>query len=284
MLLEMTELDFLRFHRILRFLFVSLVFPPHGTSLMLPEEIRIDLDQMEVLFFTWRRPMNPTDHISAISLFEGLPKSQHEALARITLSRSYKKGQIVFSEGDDGIGFYAIVSGRIKVYKLSPEGKEQILHIFGPGEIFGEVPVFAGHGYPAYAEAYSQSSLLFFPKDAFVELIKKEPSLALNMLAVLSARLRRFTALIEDLSLKEVPGRLAAYLLYLSNKSRNADDFELDISKGQLSSLLGTIPETLSRILGKMARQGLILSQGSRIKIMDRNSLSEIALEGKKLI
>jgi len=228
--------------------------------------------------------MNPTDHISAIPLFEGLPKGQHEALARITVNRSYKKGQIVFSEGDDGIGFYAIISGRIKIFKLSPEGKEQILHLFGPREIFGEVPVFTGRGYPAYAEAYTQSSLLFFPKNAFVELIKKDPLLALSMLAVLSTRLRRFTALIEDLSLKEVPGRLAAYLLYMSKKSRDADDVELDISKGQLSSLLGTIPETLSRILGKMTRQGLIRSQGSRINILDRTGLSEIATEGKKLL
>lgn len=228
--------------------------------------------------------MNSTDHISAIPLFEGLPKGQREALARITMNRSYKKGQIVFSEGDDGIGFYAIISGRIKIFKLSPEGKEQILHIFGPWEIFGEAAVFTGHGYPAYAEANMQSSLLFFPKNAFVELIKKDPSLALSMLAVLSTRLRRFTALIEDLSLKEVPGRLAAYLLYMSKKSRDADDFELDISKGQLASLLGTIPETLSRILGKMTRQGLIRSQGARIRILDRTGLSEIATEGKKLL
>ncbi|MCX5853557.1 MAG: helix-turn-helix domain-containing protein, partial [Deltaproteobacteria bacterium] len=108
--------------------------------------------------------------------------------------------------------------------------------------------------------------------------------MALNMLAVLSARLRRFAALVEDLSLKEVPVRLATYLLYLSNKSRNADDVDLDISKGQLASLLGTIPETLSRILGKMTRQGLIRSQGSRISILDRNGLSEIATGGKKLL
>jgi CRP-like cAMP-binding protein len=228
--------------------------------------------------------VNAIDHIYDIPLFEGLPKGQHEALARIALNRSYKKGQVIFSEGDDGIGFYVIISGRIKIFKLSPDGKEQILHIFGPTETFGEVPVFTGHGYPAYAEAYTQSSLLFFPKNDFVELIKKDPSMALNMLAVLSARLRRFAALIEDLSLKEVPGRLAAYLLYLSNKSRNSDNVDLDISKGQLASLLGTIPETLSRILGKMTRQELISSQGARIKILDRNGLSEIATEGKKLL
>ena len=228
--------------------------------------------------------MKLIDHVATISLFEGLPRSQYEALARISVGRSYVKGQTIFSEGDEGIGFYAIATGRVKIFKLSPEGKEQILHIFGPGDIFGEVAVFTGHGYPANAEAHIQGSLLFFPKDAFVELIKKDPSLALNMLAVLSLRLRRFAALIDDLSLKEVPGRLAAYLLYLSKTSGNADDLYLDISKGQLASLLGTIPETLSRILGKMAHQGYIRTEKSRIKILDRPGLEEIATEGKKLL
>ena len=228
--------------------------------------------------------MNPIARIAAIPLFEGLPKGQHEALDRITLNRAYQKGQIIFSEGDEGIGFYVILTGRVEIFKLSPEGKEQILHIFGPMETFGEVPVFTGQGYPAYAEAYAPCSLLFFPKSAFVELIKKDPSLALNMLAVLSARLRRFAALIEDLSLKEVPGRLAAYLLYLNQHSRSEGDIDLDISKGQLASLLGTIPETLSRILGKMTRQGLIRLEGPRISILDRDRLEDIATTGKKLV
>ena len=227
--------------------------------------------------------MNVIDHIVAIPLFEGLPKSQHDALASIALNRSYKKGQIIFSEGDEGAGFYVVISGRVKIFKLSPDGKEQILHMMEPGEIFGEVPVFTGQGYPAFAEAHINCSLLFFPRNAFIELIRKDPSLSLNMLAVLSWRLRKFAALIEDLSLKEVPGRLAAYLLYLSRKSGSGDEFDLDISKGQLASLLGTIPETLSRILGKMSRQRLISSEGSRIRIVDRATIEKIANEGRKL-
>jgi len=227
--------------------------------------------------------VNVVDHIVTIPLFEGLLKSQHEALASIALTRSYKKGQVIFSEGDEGAGFYAVISGRVKIYKLSPEGKEQILHMMGPGEIFGEVPVFTGHGYPAFADAYMLCSLLFFPRNAFIELIRKDPSLALNMLAVLSWRLRKFAALIEDLSLKEVPGRLAAYLLYLGRKSKTGNEVDLDISKGQLASLLGTIPETLSRILGKMSRQGLISTEGSRIRITDLATIEEIANGGRKL-
>jgi CRP/FNR family transcriptional regulator len=92
----------------------------------------------------------------------------------------------------------------------------------------------------------------------------------------------QFAGLIEDLSLKEVPGRLAKYLLYLSDKDGDGG-VELDVSKGQLASLLGTIPETLSRILAKMNRRGLIRSRGAQIRIIDRRGLEEIALEGKKL-
>jgi CRP/FNR family transcriptional regulator len=122
-----------------------------------------------------RISVNLLDHIMAIPLFEGLSRGQHEALARITLNRSYRKGQAIFSEGDEGVGFYAIISGRVKIFKLSPEGKEQILHMMGTGEIFGEVPVFTGQEYPANAEAHINSSLLFFPKNSFIELVKKRP-------------------------------------------------------------------------------------------------------------
>jgi CRP/FNR family transcriptional regulator len=225
--------------------------------------------------------LDTVQYIANIPIFEGLAVTQREALARISLMRNYKKGQTIFSEGDEGNGFYVVLSGRVKIFKISPEGKEQIFHLFGPGEPFGEVAVFTGQTFPAFAEAYMPSSVLFFPKAAFTSLIKKDPSLALNMLAVLSMRLRKFAALIEDLSLKEVSGRLAAYLFYLSAKDKNSRQLKLDISKGELAALLGTIPETLSRILTKMNRQGLIRSDGSRIIILDRPGLEAIAREGK---
>jgi CRP/FNR family transcriptional regulator len=103
------------------------------------------------------------------------------------------------------------------------------------------------------------------------------------MLAVLSRRLRRFTVLVDDLSLKEVPGRLAAHLLYLSDRNEGAADLELDVPKGQLAGMLGTIPETLSRILTKMVKQGLIESDGPHIRILDREELAELAEGVKRL-
>ncbi len=224
------------------------------------------------------------DHIVSVPLFPDLAREHHEDLASVVEDNVYKRGELIFSEGDEGIGFYIIISGKVKIFKLSQEGKEQILHIFGPGEPIGEVAVFAGKRFPANATALEKSRVLFFPRATFLELIQKNPSLALNMLAVLSHRLRRFTAVIENLSLKEVPGRLAAYLLYLSHKKEGMSDLTLDISKGQLASLLGTIPETLSRILKKMTEAGLIQSEGPRsIRILERAELEELARGDSRL-
>jgi CRP-like cAMP-binding protein len=222
-------------------------------------------------------------HIARVPLFEGLPSGQIEDLAMIVTDQLFKKGETIFSEGEDGNGFYVVITGRVKIFKLSPEGKEQILHFFGPGEPFGEVPVFAGQQFPANAEAMEESRIFFFPRKSFVDLVKRNPSLALNMLAVLSKRLRRFAALIDDLSLKEVPGRLAAYLLYLSDQNKGSKDLELAITKAQLASLLGTIPETLSRILGKLGSQGLIETDGRRIRILDEEGLRDLAESGGRL-
>ena len=127
----------------------------------------------------------------------------------------------------------------------------------------------------------AKSCLLFFPKAAFVDLISKNPSLALNMLAVLSMRLRQFTVQVENLSLKEVPGRLAAYLLLLSREQKDRNAVTLNISKGQLASLLGTIPETLSRIFTKMSSRDLIEVDGRNIRLLDPDGLEELAEYGK---
>ncbi|MCX5907178.1 MAG: Crp/Fnr family transcriptional regulator [Deltaproteobacteria bacterium] len=226
--------------------------------------------------------MKFTEEIAAIPLFLGLTPMQIEDLAQIAVDQRCKRGQAIFFEGDAGKGFYVLISGRVKIYKISPEGKEQILHILDPGEPFGEAAVFAGEQFPASAGALEGSRIFFFPRPAFLDLIRKNPSLALNMLATLSRRLRKFASLVEDLSLKEVPGRLAAYLFYLAGKRKGGAELELAISKNQLASLLGTIPETLSRILGRMTREGLIESDGPRhIRILDPAGLQELA-EGER--
>lgn len=219
--------------------------------------------------------MNKEQVISSSLLFEGLSPGQVENLATIAHVKSFQRGETIFFEGDEGIGFYMICEGKVKIYKVSSSGKEHILHIFGGGEPFGEVPVFHGHPFPATAEALVTTTTLFFPRDSFVRMVEANPSIALSMLAVLSMRLRRFAGQIENLSLKEVPARLAGYLLYLSHQQQGRDEVELDISKGQLASLLGTIPETLSRIFAKMSDEGLIQVTGRKIAILDRQGLMD---------
>ncbi len=219
--------------------------------------------------------------LSSIPGFSGLSQNQLEALRQMVIDRHFNKGEIIFSEGDEGNGFYVVADGKVKIFKSSIEGKEQILHIYGPGNPFGEVPVFSGKQFPANAQAMVKSHLLFFPRAAFVALLANNPSLAMNMLAVLSMRLREFTVQIENLSLKEVPGRLASYLIYLADEQKTGDHISLTISKGQLASLLGTIPETLSRILAKMSSRHLIEVNGRDIKLLDRKNLDDLAEHGK---
>jgi CRP/FNR family transcriptional regulator, dissimilatory nitrate respiration regulator len=219
--------------------------------------------------------------ISSIPLFSGLDRDQLAEIKKITVEKAFAKGELIFSEGDDGNGFYVIVDGRVKIFMLSAEGKEQILHIFTSGQAFGEVPVFAGEHFPANAEAIANTRTLFFPRAAFLSLIEKNPGLALKLLADLSRKLRQFTVQIENLSLKEIPARLATYLLYLAKEQGREDHVTLSISKGQLASLLGTIPETLSRMFAKLTSQQLIQVEGRKIKLLDITGLSDLAQSGK---
>jgi len=221
--------------------------------------------------------MDINQTIAAIPLFEGLTQQQCASLGAIALDRTHQKGQSFFAEGDEGIGFYVILSGKVKIFKLSPEGKEQIFHILEDHEPFGEAAVFAGEHYPASARALSETRTLFFPRQRFIELISREPTLALSMLALLSRRLRKLTQLVENLSLKEVPGRLAAYLLFLNAQKGSAPVIALDISKNQMAGLLGTIPETLSRILKRMTDEKLINADARTISILNEKGLAQLA-------
>jgi len=220
--------------------------------------------------------------IANIPLFNGLSEPQLAELAMIVTDQQFKRGTTIFAEGDQGVGFYILIAGQVKIYKMSMDGKEQTLHIFGPGEPFAEAAVFTGKSYPAYADTMQDSRVLFIPRDAFVKLIGSNPALAMNMLGALSQRLKKFAGMIEALSLKEVPGRLAAHLLLLSGQ-QGGDEFTLNIGKAQLASILGTIPETLSRIFKKLSEGGFIESQGAKIRIVDRAGLEALASGEEKL-
>ncbi len=218
--------------------------------------------------------------LAEVKLFEGLPKAQLASLAEIALLKRFKAGAPLFEAGQPGTHFYAVVTGKVRVYRAAPSGKEQILHVFGAGEAFAEVPVFEGKTYPASAQALEDSLMVCIPRKGFAEVLRRDPELALGVMALLSARLRAFVTQIAQLSLKEVPERLAGYLLLL-RASQNRDDLTLDLPKGQIASYLGTIPETLSRALKKLADQGLIETSGNRVTLLDPEALARLAETGR---
>jgi CRP/FNR family transcriptional regulator len=219
--------------------------------------------------------------IAGIPLFSGLTERQLAEVRRIAVEKVHAREEIIFMEGDDGYGFYILLSGRVKIFKLSPDGREQILHIITEGQPFGEVPVFAGQKFPANAQALVPCRTLFFPRDAFKATISANPALAMKMLAELSLKLRQFTVQVENLSLKEIPARLASYLIYLSAEQKRHDRVKLTISKGQLASLLGTIPETLSRIFARLSDQHLIRVEGRIIHLLDPDGIEVLAETGR---
>ncbi len=216
-----------------------------------------------------------------IYLFSGLDDGALSDLARLALKRSFPRGATIFEEGAPAQGFYIILAGQVKLVKSSPDGKEFILRLVGPGETFAEAAVFAEGPYPVTGVALEDSYTLFFPKEPFLRLLSNSPPLTRNMLATLSRLLFHLTRQLEDLSLKEVSARLAQYILEqcLKQHGRIAPDltFELPTAKTQLAAYLGTIGETLSRTLARLKASGVIDEDKGRITINNPAILENLA-------
>jgi CRP/FNR family transcriptional regulator, dissimilatory nitrate respiration regulator len=227
-----------------------------------------------------------TDQLKSNPLFSGLDGEGLLRIKAIAIARRINKGESLFAQGEEANGFYLVLQGRIKIYRLSPQGKEYILRIAGPGETLAEAAVFSGKTYPAAADSLEESRLYYFRKTDFVHLIRQDPQLALNMISGLSLLLRNLTQQVEDLSLHEVSSRLARYLLDQAHKNNLnlaiGVRIPLDVKKNLLASRLGTIGETLSRTLAKMKQRGLLEINKDALVIQDLDLLKEVA-EGAKL-
>jgi CRP/FNR family transcriptional regulator len=197
-------------------------------------------------------------------------------LAALAQTRHFARQEALFHQGDRAEGFHVVVAGQVKVGRYGLDGREQVLHVMGPGDPCGEVPVFQGRSYPANALALEQVLTLYFSRRDFLELGSRRPGLLLNMMGVLAARLRHFVELVDDLSLKEVSSRLARHLLKTAD-DQAVDTVELTTTKGVLASRLGTIAETLSRTLARLQRDGLIRVEGRRVTLLDRPALERLA-------
>ena len=224
--------------------------------------------------------MNYRQVLKNCLFFAGLSDDDLNALIAIARIKEHSKGELLFSEGEEATGFFVVLDGKVKVYKLSPEGKERILHIIHPGGTFAEAAIFGDGLYPAYAEPLQPSTLCFLPKEGFLGLLRDNGSISINMIAGLSKFLRQFASQIEDLTFKDVPSRLASYLMGLSSGSKRI--VELPVSKSQLASNLGTVSETLSRTLRKLSDDDLIRVSGKTFEILDFDRLEELAEKCKE--
>lgn len=208
--------------------------------------------------------------------FRLLAPEQLNALADISSCQHYEAGEMIFGEGEAASAFYILLSGRVQIYKISPEGKEMILHLFGPGDMFAEVPIFSGiPKYPANALCMEACEVLCVQGAGFKQLIETYPDIAISMISVFAKRLHHFSDLIEDLSLRNVDSRLAKYLLSVSEQS--PDKAVIMIHKKTLAAILGTIPETLSRTFKKLSNDGLVDVNDNKIAILDRVRLIKLA-------
>lgn len=188
-------------------------------------------------------------------------------------------GMMIFGPSQKADRFFVIVSGRVKIHKISPRGDEQILHLYGQGESFGEAAMWAGINYPAFAEALTDAELVAISKQGLRQAVVANSEMAMGIIAGLSAKLREFNQLIEDLSLKDVPSRLAGVLLRQMEQG-GSKRLILRQTKRQLAGQIGTIPETLSRALAKMKAEGIIGVKGSNVAVLDEDRLRGLAEDG----
>jgi len=215
------------------------------------------------------------DAIKSVPAFSALGAAALHAMAQACRIRTFAAAVSVFRSGDAADAFFLILEGQVKIFRLSPKGDEQILHLYGPGQTFAEAAVWAGKSYPANAEAVTRARLLAIPRRAIEQAVGRDPKLAMGMLLGMSRKLQEFADLIDDLSLKEVPARLAGVLL-AEAEAAGAFTFQLRQTKRQLAAQIGTIAETLSRALKKLHDDGLIDVNGREVALLDVPGLKRL--------
>jgi len=213
-------------------------------------------------------------------LFSGLNDADLSALATITVRRKFRKGEALFSAGDEATGFYLLVSGCLKLCRISPDGREKVLHFVQPGETFAEAAFFGDGCYPAEARALAAGEVLYLPKTGFTELMSRNPGFTLNLVVSLSLMLRRFARQIEELTFADVTSRLASFLVRRAEEKSTSyagiTYIELGVKKGELAARLGTASETISRTLRKLKDEGIIEVQGNKVVIHRMDKLQSL--------
>lgn len=205
------------------------------------------------------------------ALFAGLTEKELPSLSSRFSKRRLERGEMLFNEGDSCTGLFLVASGRIRIFKLSPEGRTQVLAVEGPGSSFAELPVFDGGNYPASASAGEDSEVLFISRRDFQNFCREHPDFALKVIAVVGGRLRRLVNIIEELSFTTVRQRLIGVILRLARETgKVAQDgirVELPMSHQELAAELGTVRELVTRNLSRLQAEGLVEVDGRTVTI-----------------
>lgn len=229
--------------------------------------------------------------IQKVPIFSKLNERDSEQLNGIIKVKTFNKDEIIFFDTEPYRGFYFVVTGLVKIYKISKEGREHILHLIEPHNTFAEVPLFENiddvftndFRYPANSMALEDHTTLgFLPAHEFTEMLKNNSSISLKMLSGFAKRLRHLSRHIEEISLKDVTKRVAGFILKEHKTqnigtTKNINEIRLNISKNDLASYLGTIIETLSRTLKKLQNEQVITVEGRTIIINDPDRLKELS-------
>jgi CRP/FNR family transcriptional regulator len=215
--------------------------------------------------------------LAKVPIFSGLTENELGFLAQRAVPRHYSAGEMIFGEGEPCSGLYVVESGHVRIYKSSVRGREQVLSIDGPGSSMAELPVFDEGNYPASASAIDDANLLFVSKHDFQALCLAHPQVALKVLRVVGARLRRLVSIIEELSFTTVRHRLASFLVRLAQKEgkRSAAGvvIALPVSNQELAAQIGTVRELVSRNLSRLQAEGMITIDGRDVVICNLKAL-----------
>lgn len=214
-----------------------------------------------------------------LPLFSRLTDEALEAVERRTVVRNISRDHQLFRRGEPCEGLYVVVEGAVRVYRSNAEGREQVLHVQGPGQPMAEVPLFDGGPYPASARAEVDSRVLFLPRAEFEWLYRNSPEVADSVIRELGRRLRRMVGLVEKISLRDVPARVAITLLEYAEKAGAlaGGGFDLPRTQEELASELATTRESVARALSLLRRDGAIAQRGARVEILDLAALERAA-------
>jgi CRP/FNR family transcriptional regulator len=220
-------------------------------------------------------------YLKNIPVFCNLPEEQLLKIHQNTIERQYRKGTVIFIEGDPGKGFHYVKSGKVKIVKMADDGREHIIKIMGAGEIFAEVLLFNNRPYPATAIAVEDSCIGLIHNLDLEKLILQNNELALQLIKALSQRLLYAQQKIKNLALHDVMARTAEILLRLSaehgrKKANGHIEVSIDLSRQDLASLVGTTRETVTRTLSTLKKEQVIDFNGQKVIICDEAALKRL--------